>query len=101
MDREIDVNTIRPLRGMVLGKLVREKEFTPGGILLPDSARYNKHEIEVVRLGESDPKNPWPEGLKAGDRLVINSYGGREMDFNRQDYIFLKSDEIAAVFTDE
>jgi len=94
---KVDINTIKPLRGILFGKLVREDEFSPGGIALPDSARYIKHEVIVVSFGESEEKNPWPKGLKAGDKLVINSYGGREIEFNREAYIFVKHDELAAI----
>lgn len=94
---KLDITSIKPLRGILLGRLVKEDEITPGGIALPDSARYIKHEVTVVSFGESEPKNPWPTGLKAGDKLVINSYGGREIEFNRQAYIFVKHEELAAV----
>lgn len=94
---KLDVSTIKPLQGIIFGKLIKEDEITPGGIALPDSARYNKHEITVVSLGAPDPKNPWPSDLKPGDKLIINAYGGREIEFNREAYIFLKHDEIVAV----
>jgi chaperonin GroES len=94
---EIDISTIKPMPGLLLGKLIKEEAMSPGGIAVPEGARKTKHEIEVVTLGHPKEDEAWPKGLKVGDEVIIASYGGLEVEFNKENYVFLKSADLVAV----
>jgi chaperonin GroES len=96
-EMDTDVERLTPLRGRLLGKLNKEDAVTPGGIELPEAARRTKHEVTIVSLGESDPEDPWPEAFKKGVVLITRPYGGQEIKIGKDNYLFLKMEDIVAI----
>ncbi len=92
----MDIDKLRPRRGLLLGKLNKEPAYTASGLEIPELARRIKHEVTVVRLGEPDEKDPWPATFKPGTMLITRPYGGKEISLNGEPYLFLRMEEIVA-----
>lgn len=92
---------IRPLGEKILVKLLESEEKTKGGIILPDTAKEEKAEGQVVSVGpgktlESGKIQP-PE-VKKGDRVIFGKYAGDEVLIEGKKHKILKEDEVLAVY---
>ena len=91
---------IQPLGDRVLVKQVEEKEQVKGGIIIPDSAKENSQEAQVVAIGsgrlDSNGKR-LPFEVKVGDNVLISKYGGTEITFGDEKYTLLREDDIVAI----
>jgi chaperonin GroES len=72
----------RPLRERVLVKRVEVEERTPGGILIPDTAKEKPAEGDVLAVGPG-PRDVngtiHPMEVKIGDRIVFGKWSGTEL----------------------
>ncbi len=91
---------IRPLGDKVVIKVVEEAESTPGGIILPDSAREKPQKGEILAVGpgkiSKDGKREELE-VKVGDIILYRKYGGTEIKIDKNEYKILSTDDILAV----
>lgn len=88
---------IRPLYDRVLVKRIEEEDTTPGGIIIPDSAKEKAQTGEVVAIGSG---RVTPEGktiamqVKEGDRIFFGKYAGTEAG---NDHLIIREEEILGV----
>ena len=93
---------LRPLEDRVIIEIREEDETrqTSGGILLPDSAREKPQRGIVVAAGPGrtlDSGSVKPMGLKAGDVVLFQKYGGSDLRLDNQDLKILTERDILAV----
>ena len=91
---------INPLNDRVVVKpLETEAQTTPGGIVLPESAKEKPQLAEVVAVGPGrvgdDNKRVAPE-VKIGDKVFHSKYGGTTVKVEGQEYIILREEDILA-----
>ena len=95
--------TVTPLANHVLVEPIEAESVTPGGILLPDTARKTSGRGKVVAVGEGARVGPdavlVPVALAPGDTVLYGQYAG----FDLADEIapgrklkMLREDEILA-----
>lgn len=92
--------TIRPLHDRVLLKRLDEEKTSPGGIVIPDSAKEKPTTAEVVAVGPGkslDNGEVRPTTVKAGDKVLVGKYAGTELKLEGVDYVVLREDEILGV----
>jgi chaperonin GroES len=86
---------LRPLGGRVLVKrLESQEDRTPGGIIIPDSAKEKAQTGAVIATGNGhrDAEGRLvPLQVKAGDTVYFGKYSGTEAGDN---HIILREDEI-------
>lgn len=87
-------NKIEPIGKRVLAKKHEEKDPVVKGIIMPDTAKHKKYEIEVVAIGSEVTK------VKVGDKISCQSYGGREIIKDNEAYMIVNEDEIFAIIHD-
>ena len=87
---------IKPLGNRVLLKrLDPEEKRSPGGIVLPESAKSEKVlRGKVVAIG-SDEKIE----VKKGDEVLVPQYGGTELERGKEKLLIVKSSDILAVLS--
>lgn len=85
--------TARPINGNVLVKRIEADGQTAGGIYLPDTAKKQLHEGEVVAVAEDAT-----EEVAVGDRIIYKEFSGTEIKLEGQDYILLSSDSLLAKY---
>jgi chaperonin GroES len=91
---------LRPLGNRVLAKRLEQETTLKGGLILPDSAKKKQELAEVIACG---PGALNKEGhliampVKVGDKILTDKYSAQDIQFNDQDFIIIKADEIVAI----
>ncbi len=92
---------IRPLNDRVLVLRVEEEKKTSGGIIIPDTAKEKPQEGKVAATGPGkmgDDGKRIPLEVKTGDRILFAKYAGTEIKIDGVEHIFMKQDDILAVY---
>ncbi len=92
---------LRPLYDRLVVKRIEEaEEKTPGGIVIPDSAKEKPQQGEVIAVGKGkllDDGKLVPLEVKKGDRILFGKYSGNEIKMNGEEYLILREDEVLAI----
>lgn len=92
--------TIRPLHDRVVLKRWEEEKTSPGGIVIPDTAKEKPTKAEVIAVG---PGKSLDNGellsltVRAGDKVLVGKYAGTELKLDGIDYVVLREDEILGI----
>jgi chaperonin GroES len=92
---------LKPLADRVIVKKLEPEEKTPGGIVLPDTAKEKPQNGEVLAVGPGkfDEKGTrQPMELKVGDKVLFAKYSGTEIKIEGVEYLILAERDILAVF---
>jgi len=92
---------IRPLADRVIVKPNDAAESkTPGGIIIPDTAKEKPQQGEIVAVG---PGRTDENGkiinmnVKVGDKVLYSKYGGTELKFEGNEYLIMSESDILAI----
>lgn len=92
---------IKPLRDKVVVKRLEEiEEKTPGGIIIPDTAKEKPQMGEVVAVGKGKMLQDGkviPPDVSVGDRVLFARYAGTEIKIDGQEYLIMSEDEILGI----
>ena len=91
---------IVPLNDKIVIKRVEAEERTPGGIVLPDSAKEKPKQGKVLSLGDGKLLETGKRAsfqVKEGDRVLFSSYAGNEVTVDGEEYLIMSEDDILAV----
>lgn len=93
--------TIKPLGNRVLIKLAQEEEVTKSGIVLPDTVdKDKKTEGEIISVGEGkllDSGERAVISVKVGQKVLVKSWGGEEVEVDGQPHKIFDADDILAI----
>lgn len=92
--------TLRPLGARVVVEPIEEDEVTPGGIVLPETAKEKPQQGTVLAVGpgERDEKGQRiPLDVKEGDRVLFAKYAGTEVKLEGKKLLILRESDILAV----
>jgi chaperonin GroES len=90
----------RPLHDRVLVRRIEQSERTPGGIIIPDTAKEKPQEGEVVAVGagtRDESGKLVALDVKAGDRILFGKWSGSEVKLEGQDYLIMKESDILGI----
>jgi chaperonin GroES len=90
----------RPLHDRVLVRRIEAEEKTPGGIIIPDTAKEKPVEGEVLAVGagtRADTGKIIPLAVKAGDRVLFGKWSGTEVLIGGEDRLIMKETDILGV----
>ena len=90
----------RPLGDRVLVKRVEEESKTKGGIIIPDTAKENPQEGEVLAVGpgaRDDAGKRIEPDVKVGDRILFGKWSGTEVKIDGADLIIMKESDILGI----
>jgi chaperonin GroES len=93
----------RPLHDRVLVRRIEAEEKTPGGIIIPDTAKEKPIEAEVMAVGpgsRSEDGKLHPLDVKAGDRVLFAKWSGTEVILDGEDRLILKESDILGIIED-
>jgi len=93
----------RPLHDRVVVRRIEEDKRTPGGIIIPDTAKEKPQQGEVIAAGPGarDEKGlVQPLDVKAGDRILFGKWSGTEVKIDNVDLLIMKESDIMGVLTD-
>jgi chaperonin GroES len=90
----------RPLHDRVVVRRIEDDERTPGGIIIPDTAKEKPQQGEVVAVGPGarDEKGEvQPLDVKAGDRVLFGKWSGSEVKLDGEELLIMKESDILGV----
>lgn len=91
---------LKPLADRLVVKPLEQEEKTPGGIILPETAKEKPQEGEVLavgpgRMGEDNKRIPME--VKVGDIVLFAKYAGTEVKIKDEKYLILKESDVLAI----
>ncbi len=93
---------IRPLDDRVVVEPLEAEEQTPGGILLPDTAKQKPQKGKVVAVGPGKLKDNGERitlGVSVGDEVIYGKYAGNDVEVSGKDLKIMREGDILAKVT--
>ncbi|KRB79802.1 molecular chaperone GroES [Sphingomonas sp. Root710] len=90
----------RPLHDRVVVRRIEAEEKSPGGIIIPDTAKEKPQEGEVVAVGPGarDEGGALIElSLRPGDRILFGKWSGTEVRIAGEDLLIMKESDVLGV----
>jgi chaperonin GroES len=91
---------LTPIGDKVLVKRLEAEAKTPGGIVIPDTAKEKPKQGKVIAVGSGrrlkDGKLS-PFTVKKNDRILFASYAGTEVTVDGEEYVLMSEDDVLAV----
>jgi chaperonin GroES len=90
----------RPLHDRVLIRRIEQEAKTPGGILIPDTAKEKPMEGEVLAVGpgaRDENGKLQPLDVKVGDRVLFGKWSGTEVRLQGEDLMVMKESDLMGV----
>jgi len=95
---------VQPLGDRILVRLLEEEEKSPGGIILPDTAKEKPQEGKVLAVGKGrllEDGSVKPLEVKVGDTVLFAKYSGTEVKREDKEFLILREDDVLAVLKQE
>jgi chaperonin GroES len=90
----------RPLHDRILVKRIEAEEKTPGGIIIPDTAKEKPIEGEVLAVGpgaRDENGAVQPLDVRVGDRVLFGKWSGTEVIIEGEDRLIMKETDVFGV----
>jgi chaperonin GroES len=90
----------KPLHDCVLVRRIEAEEKTPGGIIIPDTAKEKPVEAEVLAVGpgaRDETGRVVPLDVKVGDRVLFGRWAGTDVLIGGEERLILKESDILGV----
>jgi chaperonin GroES len=91
---------IKPLGDKVVVEPLESEDKSPGGIILPDTAKKKPQEGVVLAVGPGKVLDDGKRGemaVKKGDKVLFAKYGGTEVTVDGKELMILDQDSIYAI----
>ena len=100
MAKKKSSNKIRPLDDRVVVKQLDAEEMTPGGIVLPDTAKEKPQKGESVALGPGRLLESGDRGgmsVKVGDHVFFGKYSGTDVKVAGNELKIMRESDILGI----
>ena len=91
---------LHPLEDRIVVRPGESEETTASGLVIPDTAKENPQQGEVLAVGPGrrgeDSGELIPVDVKVGDTVVYSKYGGTEITVEGEDLLILSSRDVLA-----
>ena len=94
--------SLQPAPGYILLEPEEAETKTASGIVLPDSVEEKPQVGKVLAVGSAevtDNGTTKASPAKVGDKVVYKKWGGNEIKLEGKEYLFVKFEDILAVYT--
>ena len=91
---------IKPLHDRVVVRRLDEDEKTPGGIIIPDTAKEKPMQGEVVAVGpgaRDDDGDRIEPDVKPGDTVLFGKWSGTEVKIDGEELLIMKESDIMGI----
>ena len=89
---------LKPMADNVLLKAHEEPETTASGIILATTNKEKPAIYEIVSVGPGTKDVTMT--VEVGQKVVVGKFVGTDVTIDKEDYKFVKQDDILAVVTD-
>lgn len=86
---------MKPIADRVIVKPASADEKTKGGIIIPDTAKEKPQRGEIIAVGPGKDGNLMT--VQVGDVVLYGKYSGQEINYEGQDYLIMREDDILVV----
>lgn len=92
----------RPLGDRILVKRIEEEkeQKSPGGIIIPDTAKEKPQRGTVTAVGKgaiNEKGDRVAMEVKVGDMILFGKYAGNEVKIDKEEYLILKENEVLGI----
>ena len=91
---------IKPLHDRVVVRRIDEEERTPGGVIIPDTAKEKPMQGEVLAVGpgarDEAGKRIAPD-VKEGDTILFGKWSGTEVKIDGDELLIMKEFDIMGI----
>jgi chaperonin GroES len=91
---------IKPLHDRVVVRRIEEEQRTPGGVIIPDTAKEKPMQGEVLAVGpgarDESGKRIQPD-VKAGDTVLFGKWSGTEVKIDGDELLIMKESDIMGI----
>ena len=91
---------LKPLDDRIVIEQMEAEEKTPGGIVLPDTAKEKPQQGEVVAVGPGkllDDGTRAEPAVKKGDVVLYGKFSGTEVTVDNKEYVVMRESDILAI----
>jgi chaperonin GroES len=91
---------IRPLHDRVVVRRIEEEERTPGGVIIPDTAKEKPMQGEVIAVGpgaRDEDGNRMQPDVKPGDTVLFGKWSGTEVKLDGEELLIMKETDIMGI----
>jgi len=91
---------LKPLSDRVIVKRLEEEEKTPGGIIIPDTAKEKPIQGKVLAAGPgkvTENGTKIPTEVKEGDKVLFGRYAGTDVKVEGEELLIMREDDILAI----
>jgi chaperonin GroES len=92
--------SLKPLQDRVAVEVLEGEQKTPGGVIIPDTAKEKPIQGIVVAVGEgikNESGNRVSIDVKVGDRILFGKWSGTEVEVNNKKLLIMKESDIMGV----
>ena len=86
---------MKPIADRVIIKPSPAEDKTKGGLIIPDTAKEKPQRGEIVADGPGKDGNLMT--VSVGDIVLYGKYSGQEINFEGQDYLIMREDDILVI----
>ena len=91
---------IRPLHDRVLVRRLEDETTSPGGIVIPDSAKEKPAQGKIIAAGNGkilENGDVRPLDVKVGDKVLFGKYAGTEVKVDGEGLLVMREEDIVGV----
>ncbi len=91
---------IRPLHDRVIVRRIEEERKSPGGIVIPDTAKEKPIQGEIIAVGKGkvlEDGSIRPLDVKVGDKVLFGKYSGTEVKIGTEELLVMREEDIMGV----
>ena len=91
---------LKPLGGRVIVEPIEQEEMTPGGIILPETAKEKPQEGKVLAAGPGERNEKGervPMELKVGDKVLFAKYSGTDIKMDGKKLLIMRESDVLAI----
>ena len=81
-------------RVLVQPEEVEDDKKTPGGIIIPDTAKEKPQRGKIIAIGTDEELK---DVVKVGDTIVFGKYTGDEIEADGKKYLVVQRNDILAI----
>jgi len=86
---------MQPINDRVDVKPAQAEEKTQGCIIIPDTAKEKPQRGEIIAVGPGKDGNLMT--VQVGDIVLYGKYSGTELNYEGNDYLIMREDDILVV----
>jgi len=91
-----------PLFDRILISKSKQENKTLGGLILPESAKFNEGLVVAVGPGARNKDgNHIAPAVKAGDKVLLSDFGGSEIKLDGKEYALYREEDILGILKDK